>query len=455
MALGGQHKRAVGVFSSRQDAEHALNELNRSGFSMDKVSIIARDSSRQDDIAGVGVSDQVGNKADEGAAAGAITGGTLGGITGLLVGIGSLAIPGVGPILVAGEIATVLGTTLAGGAIGAAAGGLVGALVGLGIPEERARVYNDRVERGGYLVIVNGSDQEIARAEAILHNRGIEEWGIYNSPAVDPTYAAAPMGGVTGMPIDPTYAATPFMGGMTGAPVGYNPVANPMPADYATTSTAVERNQRAVGVFSTRRDVEYALNELRDSGFPMDKVSVVTKDADRGDEIAGAGVSDRVGNKAEEGATTGAVTGGALGGLGGLLVGLGAVAIPGIGPIMLAGATATTIATTLAGGAIGAAAGGLVGALIGLGIPEERARVYNDRVSRGDYLVFVDGTEAEIRRAEAILSNRGIQEWGVYDAPDTDTSRREYVATETSSADYTTTGTDPNVIVIDRRDETR
>jgi hypothetical protein len=455
MALGGQHKRAVGVFSSRQDAEHALNELNRSGFSMDKVSIIARDSSRQDDIAGVGVSDQVGNKADEGAAAGAITGGTLGGITGLLVGIGSLAIPGVGPILVAGEIATVLGTTLAGGAIGAAAGGLVGALVGLGIPEERARVYNDRVERGGYLVIVNGSDQEIARAEAILHNRGIEEWGIYNSPAVDPTYAAAPMGGVTGMPIDPTYAATPFMGGMTGAPVGYNPVANPMPADYATTSRAVERNQRAVGVFSTRRDVEHALNELRDSGFPMDKVSVVTKDADRGDEIAGAGVSDRVGNKADEGATTGAITGGALGGLGGLLVGLGAVAIPGIGPIMLAGATATTIATTLAGGAIGAAAGGLVGALIGLGIPEERARVYNDRVSRGDYLVFVDGTEAEIRRAEAILSNRGIQEWGVYDAPDTDTSRSEYVATETSSADYTTTGTDPNVIVIDRRDETR
>jgi len=122
---------------------------------------------------------------------------------------------------------------------------------------------------------------------------------------------------------------------------------------------------------------------------------------------------------------------------------------------MLAGATATTIATTLAGGAIGAAAGGLVGALIGLGIPEERARVYNQRVSRGDYLVFVDGTETEIRRAEAILSNRGIQDWGVYDAPEADTRRSEYVATETSSADYTTTGTDPNVIVIDRRDETR
>jgi hypothetical protein len=124
---------------------------------------------------------------------------------------------------------------------------------------------------------------------------------------------------------------------------------------------------------------------------------------------------------------------------------------------MLAGAAATTIATTLAGGAIGAAAGGLVGALIGLGIPEERARVYNERLSRGDYLVFVEGTDAEVRRAEAILSNRGIQEWGIYDAPDTDMSRRsEYVATDTPSTGYTSnvTDTDPKVTIIDRREET-
>jgi len=72
---------------------------------MDKVSIIARDAARQDDIAGVDVSARVGNKADEGASAGALTG-TLGGITGLLVGLGALAIPGVGPVVLAGEIAT-------------------------------------------------------------------------------------------------------------------------------------------------------------------------------------------------------------------------------------------------------------------------------------------------------------------------------------------------------------
>jgi hypothetical protein len=177
------------------------------------------------------------------------------------------------------------------------------------------------------------------------------------------------------------------------------------------------QHKRAVGVFSNYRDAEVALKELQNTGFPMDQVSVVARDAERHDDIGGADVSDRVGNKADEGASKGALTGGTLGGLAGLLVGLGALAIPGIGPVMLAGATATAIATTLSGTAIGAAAGGLIGALIGLGIPEERARVYHDRVSRGDYLVMVEGTEAEIHTAQAILSHRGIQDWGIYDAP--------------------------------------
>ncbi len=173
-------------------------------------------------------------------------------------------------------------------------------------------------------------------------------------------------------------------------------------------------DKRAVGVFSRRDEAERALNELRAAGFSMDRVSIVAKDADRNDQIAGADVHDRAGaNKADEGAATGA----ALGALTGLLVGLGAIAIPGVGPVMLAGATATALATTLSGGAIGAVAGGLIGALIGLGIPEERARVYNDRVSRGDYLVMVEGSNADISHAESILGRGGIQEWGVYDIP--------------------------------------
>lgn len=495
MALG-KDKRAIGVFSSRQDAEYALNQLERSGFPMRKVSIIARDAARQDDIAGVNVSERVGSKADEGAASGAITGGTLGGITGLLVGLGSLAIPGVGPVVLAGEIATTLATTLAGGAIGAAAGGLLGALIGLGIPEERARVYNDRVSRGDYLVIVNGTDDEIARAQTILSDRGIQEWGIYDesgAASVGNDYATTTPIGMTSMPFGDPLIGAPIttMGGFSGMPLGEPLGVIPAPTTYDTTvrtsetthSTSSSR-KRAVGVFSSRRDTEYALYELRNAGFPMDNVSVVAKDADRNDEIAGVDMtnsprednsSSGVGNKADEGAATGAVTGGAIGGLTGLLVGLGALAIPGIGPVMLAGATATAIATTLSGGAIGAAAGGLLGALLGLGIPEERAEAYNNSLSRGNYLVIVDGTHDEVLRAEAILSSRGIQDWGIYDAPGTHTARTDYATTNapvvnTTRADYVvtnapvvdTTRTDysssvsdnePKVIIIDRRNE--
>ena len=209
-------------------------------------------------------------------------------------------------------------------------------------------------------------------------------------------------------------------------------------------AVAVGRNRRAIGTFPNRSAAEQALHELRDSGFPMDRVSVIAKDSTRNETIAGADVRDRAGsvrdrvadrdrtgdvrdrddNKADDGAKVGAVSGGALGGLTGLLVGIGALAIPGIGPIMLAGAAATALATTVAGGAIGAAAGSLLGGLVGLGIPEERARVYNDRVSAGEYLVIVDGTDAEIDRAEAILNHRGIQEWGVYDVPTTEAAAR-------------------------------
>lgn len=183
MALG-THKRAVGLFSSRRDAEHALTELRDAGFNMGKISIIAKDGDRHDDIAGVETQKRVGNKADEGVATGAVTGTVLGGITGLLVGLGTLAIPGVGPILLAGEVASTLATAAAGAGIGAAAGGLLGGLAGLGVPEERAKIYSDRVNSGDYLVIVDGSSEEIYRAESILQNRGIQEFGIYNAPAM-------------------------------------------------------------------------------------------------------------------------------------------------------------------------------------------------------------------------------------------------------------------------------
>ena len=178
------YKRAAGLFYSRDEAEAAVRALRDAGYDMDRVSVIARDADKLD---GHDTTEEVGNKADEGAATGAVTGGALGGITGLLVGLGALAIPGIGPILLAGAEATAIATTLAGAGIGAAAGGLIGALIGLGIPEEKARVYSDRVKGGSFLVIVNGTAAEIARAETIMNNNGVEEFGIYDVPGATPT----------------------------------------------------------------------------------------------------------------------------------------------------------------------------------------------------------------------------------------------------------------------------
>jgi len=182
-----------------------------------------------------------------------------------------------------------------------------------------------------------------------------------------------------------------------------------------------QQNKRAIGAFSDRAKAEIALRELKDSGFSMDRVSVVGHDINHNTSMSGAEVSDRVssnlgeGNKLEAGAATGVATGVAVGGITGLLVGLGMVAIPGVGPIMLAGAAATTLATALTGGAIGATAGGFVGALVGMGIPEDIAKTYSDRLDRGDYLVMVEGSEEDIERSHAILHHRGISHWGVYD----------------------------------------
>jgi hypothetical protein len=428
-------RRAIGVFQNRSDAEQALRELGNAGIVMDRVSVIARDKGGNDQIAGTTVKEKVGDKADEGAKVGAVSGGALGGITGLLVGLGTLAIPGVGPIMLAGATATALATTLAGAGIGAAAGGLLGGLIGLGIPEERARVYNERVERGGYLVIVDGTDEDIARAEPILRRWHIEEYNVFDRPRSEYDVADAPIG------TNRDYVA----GNVASAPVG--------------TRGDTRFNKRAIGVFSHRRDAEAALTELRDAGFPMSRVSIIAKNSD-GDRIAGVNTStDRdvaAGNKAGEGAKAGAATGAAIGGLGGLLVGLGALAIPGVGPVIAGGTAATAIATALTGGAVGAAAGGITGGLVGLGIPENRAKVYSDRFQRGDYLVIVDGTESEIRQAESILRHRGIDEFGVYDATDIDRTQyqdRSVVDTSRTTHPGEVKRDDPAVVIIDRRDE--
>lgn len=172
--------------------------------------------------------------------------------------------------------------------------------------------------------------------------------------------------------------------------------------------------QRALGVFARRTDAESAVTDLQANHFPLEKLSVITKDHTLSDEMKGVEVKEQAGQTTEDTATTSAIAGGALGTITGLLVGLGTLTIPGVGPILLAGATASTLATTLAGGAIGATTGVLVGALASLGIPEERAIVYNNYVAKGYYLLMVEGTIPEIQAAEKILNQSGIQRWEIF-----------------------------------------
>ena len=167
-----------------------------------------------------------------------------------------------------------------------------------------------------------------------------------------------------------------------------------------------------VGLFDNASDARAALQELRDGGFSGDDISMVANNA-RGEYHDGGEFDttarDGTASEAAEGAGFGATGGAVLGGLGGLLVGLGALAIPGIGPVVAAGTLATALGTTALGAGIGAAAGGLTGALVGAGIPEEDANVYAEGVRRGDTLITVRADDdAEAQRAADIMNHNNV-----------------------------------------------
>lgn len=139
-------KHLVGVYDNERSAIEAVEDLKRQGYSTEEISVIGKNETEVNEI-----NEATGTKTEEGLAAGAATGGILGGLTGLLVGIGALAIPGIGPIVAAGPIAA----TLTGAAVGAGAGGLTGALIGMGIPEDEAGRYEGYVKEGKILVVVD------------------------------------------------------------------------------------------------------------------------------------------------------------------------------------------------------------------------------------------------------------------------------------------------------------
>jgi hypothetical protein len=177
-----------------------------------------------------------------------------------------------------------------------------------------------------------------------------------------------------------------------------------------------------IGVFDTIQAAETAIQSLADHGLDRSQISVVANDAS-GEYRETRAVGE---SRAAKDAGKGAVGGGVIGGVLGLLVGLGALAIPGIGPVLAAGplaaaagTAAAAIGTAAAGAGLGAAAGGLLGALVGAGVPEEHAHVYAESVRRGGTLVSVHPeNDYQADLAERLLTENH--------AIDVDARRREW-----------------------------
>lgn len=155
------------IVKTSPQAESIVDDLRASGFSSNDISVLFPDKAGTRDFA-----HEKNTKAPEGAAAGATTGGVVGGTLGWLVGIGALAIPGLGPFIAAGPIMAALG----GAAVGAAAGGVTGALVGMGIPELEAKQYEGKLRSGNLLISVHTEDRDQrSRAKEIFERHGAED----------------------------------------------------------------------------------------------------------------------------------------------------------------------------------------------------------------------------------------------------------------------------------------
>jgi hypothetical protein len=159
---------AYGVYPDRASFESGLEALRAANFRNSDISAILPDRDRTTkDLA-----HEINSKAPEGIATGAGTGAAIGGVMGWLIGVGALAIPGVGPLVAAGPIVA----ALAGAGAAGATGGLVGGLIGAGIPEIEAKRYAGRIREGGYLISVHCDDRDWAkRAEEILEATGGRE----------------------------------------------------------------------------------------------------------------------------------------------------------------------------------------------------------------------------------------------------------------------------------------
>lgn len=157
-----------------------------------------------------------------------------------------------------------------------------------------------------------------------------------------------------------------------------------------------------IGILETQTQAEAAVADLQTNGISSGEISVLFPDKQGTKDFA-----HEHHTKAPEGAIAGVGAGGVIGGTIGLLAGIGALAIPGVGPLIAAG----PLMATLSGAAAGATVGGVAGALVGLGIPEIQAKAYEGKIRGGNILVAVhtDDSERE-KRAKAVLEKHGAHD---------------------------------------------
>jgi uncharacterized protein YcfJ len=166
-----------GIFSNRNLLDSSIDSLRHSGFRAEDISVLLPQNLCNKDF---GVEKE--SKSPEGAATGAASGAVVGGALGWLVGIGMLAIPGLGPFMAAGPIMA----ALAGIGAGATVGGVTGALVGMGIPEYEAKRFEGRVKAGGILLSVHCDDSDwTKKAKDILERSGAEDISSTSEAAAD------------------------------------------------------------------------------------------------------------------------------------------------------------------------------------------------------------------------------------------------------------------------------
>jgi hypothetical protein len=177
--MAGKNTAVFGIYSSNTSVENTVDALRSAGFRNSDISVLFPEGAGTKEFA-----HEKNTKAPEGAATGAGTGVVLGGAMGWLLGIGAIAIPGLGPFIAAGPIMD----ALAGAGVGGAVGGIAGALIGMGIPEYEAKRYEGRVKNGGILLSVHSDNSEwTKRAKEILKRTGAQDISSTGEAASDDT----------------------------------------------------------------------------------------------------------------------------------------------------------------------------------------------------------------------------------------------------------------------------